>query len=671
MRDTSNVDDTDLAYTINYFTHYANNLAGKTFMLDRIITDVFHARKAMQVLKAINSKVKGNAILGNMRSAISQFYNLPTGLSMIKNPASMAKGAMQYARYLKGDKNVVDIMNQSSFLQERYFDKVYNELDLNDDSQIKKMATWMMQFGDEVVSRNIWFGAYEDAIAQNMNQQEAIGYADNLTRNAVAGRGIGEVPLLQQSEVVKLFAPFQIEVNNQWQYLKQLTNDVVSGGPDEKKKAAWQMFVMFAVTWGMNELREKLLDGNRTGMDMIDAFTDVFNSVNEGDVSLTSTVGRVSGEVLSNVPFATQIIPFVGDGTTTEALFGDADPTRYGTQNLGLSAILAPLAAAAQGKDIDVQGLAFDYLTPWGGAQLDRTLGYMQDRGWIPDLKVNTKEGISLEQNEVAGSFSDNGRLRYALDEEDVPETIRGLLFGTTGTQAARDYYDNGAKSLSDAKTQAYVEARKAGATYKEMDGVMNDITKFDSLKDGDGDSITYSKGKQTADYINGLSMNAKAKETLYKTYALSDAQREVYDKAIAAGGSYNQLKDAMFDIAMMESIKDKNGKSISNSKALQTAKYINELNVSDKVKNVLRDEYLSKTVKEMSMGEVYGRLKNLGVGSTSSTSSYRSSGSKKTSVPSVSSRIRSLLNTNSSSKEFTNRLKQIVKEFESKSKVS
>ena len=583
----------------------------------------------------------------------------------------MAKGAMQYARYLKGDNNAVDIMNQSSFLQERYFDKVYNELDLNDDSQIKKMATYMMQFGDEVISRNIWFGAYEDAIAQNMNQQEAISYADNLTRNAVAGRGIGEVPLLQQSEVIKLFAPFQVEVNNQWQYLKQLTNDVVTGGPDEKKKAAWQMFIMFAVTWGMNELRERFLDGNRTGMDLVDAFMDVFNSFNEGDVSFTTTAGRVGGEVLSNMPYASQLTPLLLDETQSEALFGDADPTRFGTQNIGFSGLLSPLVQAAQGKDIDVQGLAFDYLTPWGGSQLDRTIGYMQDRGWIPDLKVNTKEGISLEQNEVAGSYSDNGRLRYALDEEDIPETIRGLLFGTTGTQAAREYYDNGAKSLSDAKTQAYVEARKAGATYKEMDGVMNDITKFEALKDGDGDSITYSKGKQTADYIDDLSMNAKAKETLYKTYALSDSQREAYDKAIAAGGSYNQLKDAMFDIAMMESIKDKNGKSISNSKALQTAKYINELNVSDKVKNVLREEYLSKTVKEMSMGEVYGRLKNLGVGGTSSTSSYRSSRSKKTSVPSVSSRIRSLLNTNSSNKEFTNRIKQIVKEFESKSKVS
>ena len=46
MRDTSNASDTDLAYTINYLTHYSNNLAGKTFMLDRIITDVFHGRKA-------------------------------------------------------------------------------------------------------------------------------------------------------------------------------------------------------------------------------------------------------------------------------------------------------------------------------------------------------------------------------------------------------------------------------------------------------------------------------------------------------------------------------------------------------------------------------------------------------------------------------------------------
>ena len=671
MRDTSNVDDTDLAYTINYLTQFTNKLAGKTFVLDRIVTDVFQdGRKVMQVIKKINSRVKGNAILGNMRSAISQFYNLPVGLSMISNPKSMIEGTKMYAQYLSGNQAARDLMNESTFLQERYFDNVLQELDLSEDGPIKQKAMWLTQFGDEVVTRNLWFGAYSDAVNKNMNRTEAIEYADNLTRNAVAGRGIGEVPLMQQSEVVKLLAPFQVEVNNQWQYIKSLVNQTITGDRDEKLKAAWQMFVMFGVTWAMNELREKLLDGNRTGMDIIDAFTDAIGNIDAEEnavVNTTKGLGRVAGEVLSNVPYAAQILPSILSQEQSEGLFGDADPTRYGTTNIGIGALLTPIADALRGEDIDVQDFAFDYLTPFGGAQANRTLGYLQDVGALPSVDVSFADGINVKKNEVPGAFTQSGKLKYALDTEDVAENIRGLLFGSTGTQAAREYYDNDGKTLSESKTQAYVDARKAGASYKQMEGVMDEVTSFESLKDEKGDSISYSKGLQTAQYIDSLDMGDAAKESLYKAYALSDSQKEVYDKAIAVGGTYAQLKDAMFDISMMESLKDSNGKTIANSKALQQAQYINKLNVSESVKQVLRDAYLTDAVKSMSAGEVNGRLNN-----TSTTTSKTYSKSYGVSVTSISSRIKKLLGSNSTvSNEFYNRLKDIIKEFESKSKIS
>lgn len=664
MRDTSNVDDTDLAYTINYLTQYINNLAGKTFLLDRVVTDIIpNGRKVMKVLKAINTKVKGNAILGNMRSAISQFYNLPVGLSMISNPISMVKGVKMYAQYMMGNENARDVMNQSSFLQERYFDNVYDDLDMNDDGPIKKKAMWLMQFGDEVVSRNVWFGAFADALDKNKSETEAVEYADNLTRNAVAGRGIGEVPLLQQSEVVKLIAPFQVEVNNQWQYIKKLANDTIKGNVDEKKKAIWQLFVMFGVTWAMNELREKFLDGNRTGMDLIDAFTDAINDYDPEEnlfINASKGAGRVAGEVLSNVPYAQQLLPYVADETKSESLFGDADPTRFGTQNIGLGSLVTPFFDAASGNNIDVQKLAFDFLAPFGGSQMDRTVSYLQDRGWIPSVNVNAKDGISIKNNNVAGSYTDSGKLRFAIDEEDIPDTVRGLLFGTYGTIAARDYFDNDGKPLSDKKTQTYIEARTNGATYQEMKGVMDNVAGFESDKDDDGNSVTYSKGKNTAEYIDGLNMNDKAKETLYKAYALSDSQREVYEKAVALGATYSQLKDAMFDIGMMESIKDDNGRTISNSKSIQIANYINSLNVNDKVKELLREEYVSKTVRKMSEYELSMGVRNL------SSSGSSKNGNRMKSSDTVTKRIRSLLSRNSSSNNYdlTNKIKQILNDF-------
>ena len=45
-------------------------------------------------------------------------------------------------------------------------------------------------------------------------------YADRITRRSVAGRGIGELPLMQKSKIVKLLAPFQVEVSNQWEVMK-------------------------------------------------------------------------------------------------------------------------------------------------------------------------------------------------------------------------------------------------------------------------------------------------------------------------------------------------------------------------------------------------------------------------------------------------------------------
>ena len=122
--------------------------------------------------------------------------------------------------------------------------------------QLKDFSAWTLQFGDQAVAESMWFAAYEQG--QRLNVDNPVTYADDVVRRAVAGRGVGEIPLTQKSEIVKLVAPFQVEVNNAWQMMKQMGFD----------KKFVPLLAIFITTWFMNNLNEKLT-GNRVGMDLI------------------------------------------------------------------------------------------------------------------------------------------------------------------------------------------------------------------------------------------------------------------------------------------------------------------------------------------------------------------------------------------------------------------
>ena len=221
---------------------------------------------------------------------------------------------------------------------------------------------------------------------------------------------------------------------------------------------------------------------------------------------------------------------------------------------------------------------------------------------------------------------------------------------------------------MSEAKTQAYQELRKAGANHTDANEAIKITSKIEGDKDEDGDTISYSKGQNVTDYINSLNIGDEAKEVLYKQYALTDSQKEVYDKAIAAGATYDQLSDALFDIATTQSIKDANGKTVTNSKSLQIANYINNMNVSESVKNVLREEYVSKTVQEMSEGEVAGRVNNMG-GTTTTRRTTRKSSSRTSNkgATSVANRVKNVLSNRSQTSinsDLISRIEEILKEF-------
>jgi len=390
---------------IDYLRKYAGSLAGKTNDIDRALMDfVPGGRKTLRVSDAVNRRVKANVILANAGSSLAQIANVPQGIA----------SARQYA--VKGlSRTLVSVlkenvpMGKSTFLKERYF-KDMQQFDTGMLQNTKKFAIWMTGVLDEVGTKFIWNSHYEKALAKGID--DPIRYADNITRSLVAGRGIGEVPLIQQSKTMQLVAPFQLEVANLWHVMK----DMVS------KKDFTGMVILFVSSYVMNRTIAEIR-GSDVSFDPINAVIDAYRIAEEEEKvsgKITKFGGRLAGEVLSNLPLgqtiAGAIYPKEGFQSiaglpiktpTRRDFFGEGDPTRFGSGLLTTNAL----------KDAQ-----YKLLPPFGGVQIKKS---------IEAIKA-MKEG---------GSFDKGGNLQF-LTPGGIGSNIKSIIFGKYANKNAKEYFD-------------------------------------------------------------------------------------------------------------------------------------------------------------------------------------------------------------------------------------
>lgn len=427
---------------INYLEKYSNDLAGKTNDLDRSFQD-FIGRDKMRVLNWLNSRVKANVILGNVGSALSQLGNIPQGIGFAK----------QYSipgirRTLRSIVKPNEAIRQSGFIKERFADRMYRQFDVETMDSLRNMAVYMMEQSDRIGTEFIWNSVYEKAIREGM--QNPIKYADDMTRYLVAGRGIGETTLAQKSKLVQILLPFTVEVGN----LIRVQKDML------KSKDIAGLLTMYAAAFIYNGIMERTR-GSRVVFDPIDALRD---ALTEEDLSPLERAGRVAGEVISAVPggqFLASVYPEYGgefltfkDMPTRKQLFGQNDPTRFGTGLLAMRAARNPLTYA---------------IPPFGGMQISKTLRGADAaiRGGVYD---KDKKG--------------NDILKYPVDTTNL-STAKGLLFGPSGFSETKDYYENDRRPLSDNQTkqvqqnpQAYsviIRNRQINSIKQKVDDVRKD----------------------------------------------------------------------------------------------------------------------------------------------------------------------------------------------------
>lgn len=588
---------------IEWLTDYTNDLAGKTNPFDRAKQKEF-SRKTIKALKWINNRVKANAVMGNASSVVSQIYNLPNVVGYIKNPVDLASGMKETVKLSFGDKQAKSAIGQSGFITERYLSNTLNKFDESIIKIPEKFLGWFMEIGDRKVAEMSWFSAYQQA--QRKGISNPVSYADDITRRAIAGRGIGEIPLTQKSEVVKLFAPFQIEVNNSYQILKEKLG----------QKDALGIISIFGTTWLLNQIRKNYIDGRETGMDMIGAGQDAYKEITTGDSKddtafgkAMTVAGRLGGEVLSNVPMGDQFVNTVLglDSNYTKKIFGEGDPTRFGTGNIGISALSKPAANLfIAGKPVDYLEPVANIGLPYGGAQVTRSRKALEDLNIIPKARYTGGEGFTAKKQDTAGAYTeDNKRLKYPLDSSDVRNAATGVLFGSLSTNEGKKYLNDGAKMLSETATGQFNDAVKSEIEPFPVFDTIKKFQKIEPIRDQNGDVIQSEPLQKRKDImlmdlpdfkktrLDQLLVAGKDKDTgEYKrtadyssdgaflaSTALNESSFEKAQKAYEMGVPYENFVK-VHDVL----------KPLSKAKSAEKRRAIAELDIPAKQKNIIDD---------------------------------------------------------------------------------
>ena len=368
-------------------------------------------------------------------------------------------------RMMKNDSAATSIYNESAFLSGRTIDRKLRKVQKGDMSAPQRFGAAMLEAGDVIAAEWIWWSAYEqykanpDAINNNKKRtrtyESAIDYADDIARRSVAGRDVGDVPLTQKSTLTQLMFPFTVEVNNGWQVVTERI-----------RKGDWgAILAVLIMSYLANEGYEKLTGDRPASFDLIDAFVDVVRTVQSDDwhdmeasEKFASTAGRIAGEIIGSSQWGALLVNTIAgyDENLTRQLFGDADPTRYGSASLLADAVTVPLIRMFTGKSGDyATDLLFNVGLPYGGRAASRALETVQNLGLVPDVNYGIDDGFTTQKPSQPTSYTDSGQVRFAADSDPL-SIIQSIAFGQYSTPSGREYIESGARPLSDKQTAVY-----------------------------------------------------------------------------------------------------------------------------------------------------------------------------------------------------------------------
>lgn len=398
---------TPLNNLVSEIRDYTNSIANKKSILDRTMEQATN-RKVYSVMQNISSRLSANMVGLNLSSAITNFIPITQATSQVKSKY-LLKGLRES---IKNQAVADNFESKSVFLTSRL-----NEADKLFKTRLEKFsekANFMFEGIDSITANTIVRGKYYENIANGMSEYNAMRNADEFARDLMAGRTKGEMPTIFNSKnpFVKLFTSFQLEVNNQYQYMfKDLPRDLA----DETKKKLIAAFAkMFFGAWIYNQLTEKVV-GRKAAFSPADTIKEIYDTSTDKNLK----INEKSSNILEKL---TQDVPFVG--------------SLVGGGRLPISSVANPLNVIKGESTFQDEAKKLLYYTvlPFGGGQIKKTI-----------------EGASMysPNKKIKGSYNSKGQLKFEADK--TPSGVaKALLFGQYSGENAADYFDNNRIPLSE-----------------------------------------------------------------------------------------------------------------------------------------------------------------------------------------------------------------------------
>lgn len=543
---------------VSTFRTQTNTLAGKKSSMDRQMEEDL-SRRFYSVVTNVSNRVTANMVVGSVSSAITNFIPITQSWAEVSPFSSVVAMKETLQSYVKDD----GVIDKSTFLTNRL--KQNKSLYQSKWDKIIDKAGILMEWVDNFASQTVWRSKYRENISNGMSENEAIKNADQFAENVIAGRSRGNTPAIFDSKnpMIKVVTAFQLEVNNQYQYMfKDLPQDMQN---EAKWKLAAGYGKMFIGAYVYNMLYSALT-GRDAAFDPIGIIEGLLRDMGLfGDDEEEETK-----DVLINLTESiAEEIPFVGG-----LLGGGRVPISSGLPYDGIStdSFKEMMSDLSEGnmKNFwqEMLNPVYYVAMPAGGGQLKKTV-----------------QGLSMFDDDlpIAGSYTNSGNLRYSV-EDTLLNRIQAGIFGQWANKNAQEYIDSGRSPLQEKQIQELADL---------------DIPMFDYWKYSDGIKNLETLDEK-ADYIAGLDLPIGKKNILINNqttrkdpidltdydkygsldeldFAVKNPGKYAVSKAV---GGYSSYVSHTKEIGKLEADKDKNGNSISGSRKKKVANYINGLDL-------------------------------------------------------------------------------------------
>jgi hypothetical protein len=536
----------------NFVTDFragTNTLANKKSSLDRGMEELVN-RKVYSTMTNLSNRVSGNMVAGSFSSALTNF--IPITQSWVEvSPVSSLRAMGDTIKSAVRDDGTID---KSDFLTNRL--RQSESLYQTNWDKVSDKVGFLMEAIDSFTSQTVWRSKYLENISNGMGESEAIKNADQFAENVIAGRSRGNMPTIFDSKnpLIKTLTAFQLEVNNQYQYLlKDAPQDI-------KDKSAGKLIKGYATAflgaYAYNALYSSLV-GRDAAFDPIGILEELFKDLfgDDDDEEPVDALIGLTDNILEEVPFVGGL------------LGGGRIPISSALPYDGVYEAFKGTVEDVANKDW--KNLTNEWLNPlWylamplGGGQLRKTV-----------------QGLSMFDDDlpISGSYTSSGKLRFPV-EDTFGNRVKAGLFGQYASKNARDYFDNGRSPLGEEQIQEFIDVDIPIRDYWEYREGLRGIGKLGEKADYI-DSLDLPIDKKNllinniADREDPIDLTGYGNYGSFEEFELAKSDPDKYRIAKAVGGydAYQSFQKGMKDMTLAEKVD-----------------YVAGLNLTTKQKNAL-----------------------------------------------------------------------------------